>query len=353
MDSNSTQFKQSNESFEIPDHFYLLLGGHIFFQTLSAAVQFDLFGLLKKHGPITRAEIAEQLGIEEQPARILLLGCTALGLVSKSKEHYSNTELAERLLVRDTPGNLVSVIEWQHHINYRPMVRFYEALKSNKNVGLEEIAGDEDTLYARLAHDSKLETIFQEAMQSISMHANEMLLDHLDLTGVNHLVDVGGGNGTNAIAAAERFPHLRATVFDSPSVCEIAQQNMRQSTASDRLDTFPGNCFADPYPKDADCYLYCHFFTIWSEQKNRTLLQKTYDALPPGGRVIIFNMMQDDSEEGPLTAAMGSPYFLTLATGEGMLYTGSEYETWVRAAGFAHVKRLLLPKDHGAIIGTK
>ena len=64
-------------------------------------------------------------------------------------------------------------------------------------------------------------------------------------------------------------------------------------------------------------------------------------------------MMQRNDEQGPLTAAIGSPYFLTLATGEGMLYTWNEYEAWMRDAGFAHVKKHALPKDHGVVIGTK
>jgi hypothetical protein len=83
------------------------------------------------------------------------------------------------------------------------------------------------------------------------------------------------------------------------------------------------------------------------------LLRKAYDALAPGGSVIVFNMMQSDDETGPLTAAMGSPYFLTLATGQGMLYTWREYQTWMRDAGFAAVRTQKLPRDHGAIIGVK
>ena len=50
---------------------------------------------------------------------------------------------------------------------------------------------------------------------------------------------------------------------------------------------------------------------------------------------------------------MGSPYFLTLATGEGMLYTWREYEQWMREAGFETVKVQRLIRDHGAIIGVK
>lgn len=335
------------------ERLYLVMGGHIYFQTLSAAVRLDLFGLLNRHGPLTCTEIARHLEIAEKPARILLLGCTALGLLRKSGAVYSNSLMANRVLLRDVPESIVSIIEWQHHINYRPMHAFYEALSANKNVGLDEFEGDESTLYERLAHYPRLEKIFQAAMQCISVQANKTLVRFVDFSRVRHLVDVGGGDGTNVTALALEYPHLRATVFDSPSVCRIAEENIRQAGLADRVNTVAGNCFEDPFPEEADCFLFSHFLTIWSEEENCRLLKKAFDALSSGGRVIVFNMMQSNSGTGPLSAAMGSPYFLTLATGKGMLYTWKEYESWMKQAGFSSVKKQTLPRDHGAIVGMK
>lgn len=332
---------------------YPILGGHIYFQTLSAAVRFDLFGLLKKHGELDLARVARHLGIAPKPARILLLGCAALGLVSKNGPMYANSELADRLLVRDAPNNLIPVIRWQEAINYRAMAWFYEALQSNTNVGLREFPGDEPTLYQRLVHQPKLERIFQDAMEGISVHANAMLAEYVDFSMTRHLVDIGGGNGSNILALCRHYPDLRATVFDSPSVCRIAQAKIARADLADRADAVPGNCFHDEFPRDADCLLLAHFLTIWSEDENATLLKKCYRALPSGGTVVVFNMMQSDDEDGPLSAAMGSPYFLTLATGGGMLYTWNEYETWIREAGFSEVQRIVLPRDHGVLIGRK
>ena len=68
---------------------------------------------------------------------------------------------------------------------------------------------------------------------------------------------------------------------------------------------------------------------------------------------MLFNMMQHDDETGPWSAAIGSPYFLALATGEGMLYTWQEYESWMHSVGFAQTERHELPKDHGVILGIK
>ena len=335
------------------ERMYLILGGHIFFQTLSAAVELDLFSLLDARKRMTLEEIASALGCAEQPIRILLLGCTTLRLLRKRGPFYSNTMLSRQLFVRSAPKNIIDVVRWQHHINYRAMFHFAEAIRANTNVGLAEFAGNEPTLYERLAHDARLEKIFQDAMQGISVQANSMLAETLDLRDVKYLLDVGGGNATNIIALAQKFPALKAAVFDSASVCEIARQNIGRHGLTGRLAAWPGNCFTDPFPPQADTILFCHFFTIWSADNNRRLLKKCFDSLPAGGSVVIFNMMQRDSEDGPHSAALGSPYFLTLATGEGMLYTWREYRQWLQDAGFASVETRPLARDHGLIIGRK
>jgi SAM-dependent methyltransferase len=335
------------------ERLYLVFGGHIFFQTLRTAVQLDLFTLLAREGPLTRKQIAERLGIAEQPARIVVLGLTTVGLLRKRGQTYSNSHLAEILLVKSSPRKITSYVELQHRAMYKGLYWMLDSVREYRNVGIKEFRGDEPTLYQRLAHDPEVEQIFQEAMQELSMQANADMARFVDLSGVKHLVDVGGGDGTNIIAMARRWTHLRATVFDSPTVCEIARKNIAASGFADRLDAVPGDCFADPFPKGADCLMFCHFFTIWGEQKDRELLKKCHDSLPSGGKVIIFNMMQHDDETGPLSAAVGSPYFLSLATGLGMLYTWDEYESWMRGAGFHTVQRHKLLRDHGLIVGTK
>ena len=200
----------------------------------------------------------------------------------------------------------------------------------------------------------ELEQIFQGAMSSLSAQANAYLVQEVDFNRFTHVVDIGGGDGSNALALARKFPGLRVTVFDSPSVCEYATRNIAAAGLQDRVATCAGEMFSDPFPEGVDAILFSHIFTIWSLDKNLALLKKSYDALPEGGSVLVFGMMGADDDTGPLSTALGSPYFLAIATGEGMLYSWADYEERMHQAGFRSVERVEnLPLNHGAIIGTK
>ncbi|MCA9138005.1 MAG: hypothetical protein KDB00_14635 [Planctomycetales bacterium] len=335
------------------ERFFLVFGGHIFFQTLDAASRFDLFTLLKNHNGMTRQQICEELGIEEQPARIMLLGLVSSGMIKKRGEVYKNTRMANEVLCSDSQTNLLPYIALQRHVMYKGMPKFYESIKEFRNCGLEEFSGDEPTLYQRLAHDPEVEEVFHDSMSALSVQTNKILADYVDLSGVKSLVDIGGGDGTNIITLTAKYPKLQGRVFDLPTVADLARAQLAAHPNAARLGAVNGNCFEDDLPTDADCFLLAHFCTIWSPERNKQLLKKCFDALPSGGRVVIFNMMQHNDETGPLSAAVGSPYFLTIATGEGMLYTWNEYEQWARESGFADVKQVKLPRDHGAIVAIK
>jgi len=72
-------------------------------------------------------------------------------------------------------------------------------------------------------------------------------------------------------------------------------------------------------------------------EHNLGLLRKCHKSLASSGSVIIFNMMGDDDDTGPLSTALGSPYFLAIATGEGMLHAWKDYEQAFIEAGFGNV----------------
>ncbi|WP_295438485.1 methyltransferase [uncultured Thiodictyon sp.] len=332
----------------------LIAQGHSAFQLLWAGAELKLYDTLCGSPGLSPGAIGEALGLAEYPCRVLLVGLTALGVVEKRGDAYFNADLTERLLVSGQPESFTPVLGWQAHIVYPGLQDFLESLRAGTNLGLARFPGEGTTLYQRLVAHPALEQVFQDAMSALSNQANRHLLAGYDFSRFSHLVDAGGGDGTNAIAIARHYPDLKVTIFESPSVCEIAARNVAAAGLADRVFTHPGDFWTDPFPCGIDAILFCHMFTIWSMERNLQLLRICAAAVEPGGSVLLFNMMGDDDRSGPLSTALGSPYFLAIATGEGELHSWSDYEQAMHQAGFAEVKRVTgLPLNHGIIVGTR
>jgi ubiquinone/menaquinone biosynthesis C-methylase UbiE len=327
-----------------------IMEGLYAFQILSAAVKFDLFSLLQR--PLTRDQIMAKLRIAEQPARILLLGCVSLGLIHKRGESYQCSDAAAMTLSRDSPWDQRSLVRFSHEIAYRAMWWFYDSLRENTNVGLREMAGTAPTLYGRLAANPEVERTFHEMMMTVSKIVAKRFVDSVDLSAGGRLVDIGGGSATNAIALARRWPGLAIEILDLPSVVVSADRAARDAGLEHQIHTIGADCFVADFP-DCEHVLFAHFLEIWSPEQIKSLLTKAYRALPIGGHIYLINLIQQDDETGPTTAAIISAYFLTLASGLGMAYTWKEYDGWLSAAGFEPLARTSLTPAHGLIIGIR
>lgn len=311
-----------------------IIGGHIFFQTLVTGVEVGLFEVLAKKVKLTREQIVEKLGLASKPVLVMLMGLLSIRVMVKKGNYYSLNYISKRFFVSISPYNILATLQWQKYINYKAMFYMTEAFNKNSNIGLQEFSGNEPTLYERLKHDGRLNQIFQDVMEDFSKQATVRFFNQLDTFSSSYVVDVGGGNGTVLMSLAAKNTKMKGVVMDIASVENISRNNVKNKGYSDRIGFHPGSCCVDPFPTGVDMILFSHFFTIWPEEDNKKLLRKTFESLPSGGKVVLFNMMQRDSEDGLLRAAMGSPYFLTIATGEGMLYCWKDYTDWLKEAGF-------------------
>jgi hypothetical protein len=331
----------------------LLLGGPVFFQTLRSAVDLDIFTILMRNPGRTLEQLAGLAEVQVKPMRILLLGCTALGLVELDGNLFYNSRIAATLFTKDSDENILSTIDLWHHLLYKPMFHMAESVRQNRNCGLIEIPGQGETVYERLGQNPHLEKIFQAGLQSTSSANVSQLATNFDFSQIRHVLDLGGGKGTALCALARMYPNLAGTVFESPTVSQLAAQYIQAAGLSERLGVHAGNAHTDPLPTGGDCILIMHFLTIWSEESNIALLKKCFEALPSSGQLILFDGMQSNERNGPLRAARFSPYFLVLSSGHGMFYTPKEYANWLEQAGFIDVITIQTAPDHLIVHGRR
>jgi predicted O-methyltransferase YrrM len=328
-----------------------LVTGFWSFKTFSAAVERDLFTRHAGGRVLTVAGAEGELGLPERPADLLLTACASLGLLERAGDGYRNTALAEEFLVRGKPYYFGGQVTYCDRRTYLPWHRVGEALRSDR-----PLTWDPDVQESMFdTADPQLLATFWEAMYSTSIFTARALAGAVDLGGRRRLLDVGGGSGAYPIELCRLHPGLTATVLDLPHVCEIAAGKVELAGLGDRIGTVPGDFLTDErLPGGHDVLLFSMILHDWDEPTNRVLLAKAYAALPPGGLVIVSELLLDADRTGPAPAALMGMNMLVETIG-GRNYSDAEYAEWLAGAGFTGVRtvRFDAPGANGAVLGVK
>ncbi len=154
--------------------------------------------------------------------------------------------------------------------------------------------------------------------------------------GVRRLLDVGAGSGVFAIAAAQAWPGLRATIMDLDTMCEAAMHYVREGDVTDRVDTAAVDMFREPWPTGYDALFFSNIFHDWSDETCVELAKKAYDVLPSGGRIFLHEQLMNDHLDGPAVTASFS--ILMLIGTQGRQFSLPEFGTILGRAGFVDVE---------------
>jgi acetylserotonin N-methyltransferase len=287
-------------------------------------------------------ELAERLDYDVRATGIVLRLLASLGLAASRGGVFSLTDQARVYLVKASPfywGHMmrVGVSEWHRDT----------ALEKLKQKGSAGFAGPEGTPLVsgsgRPADGWAAGEIAIGQASSIaaSMHSHSLpaaigAARSYDFSGVRRILDVGGGSGCFMIAFAQAHPDLKATILELRSMCEVAKGYIGSGGVGDRVDTTAVDMFREPWPKGYDALFFSNIWHDWSVRTCSWLAERAYEALPPGGRIMLHEMLLDDDGAGPPTAAAFS-MFMLLAT-QGQQFTFPEIRRILEDAGFVGVE---------------
>ncbi|MBO9576026.1 MAG: methyltransferase [Sphingobium sp.] len=154
--------------------------------------------------------------------------------------------------------------------------------------------------------------------------------------GVNKLLDVGAGSGVFAIAAAQAWPELRATVMDLDTMCEAASKYIEDGEVADRVDTAARDMFREAWPTGYDALFFSNIFHDWNDETCVELAKKAFAVLPSGGRIFLHEQLMNDNLDGPTVTAAFS--MLMLVGTQGRQYSLPEFGTILGQAGFVDIE---------------
>ena len=297
----------------------------------AALAHFDFFSWLNDNPNATEETICDHFQWASRPADVLLTLCRANGFITTDANGRSAlTVLAREHLVKGSPWFLGP---YYAPIQNTPIVQgFLQVLKTGKPANWQAKDDGEDW------HESMMSDEFARGFtqlmncrglamgQSLAQAVSPLLRDR------KRILDVGGGSGVYATTLLAAHSHLSGAVFEQPPVDAIAREEIDKHGLVDRLAVVSGDMFNDAWPDDVDTLLLSNVLHDWDFPEVRTLLEKSADALPSGGLLIVHEAFLNDAKTGPLPVAEYSALIANIT--QGKCYAPREYGDIMAAVGF-------------------
>lgn len=299
----------------------------------AAMVHLDLFTSLAAD-PTDVAGIAKRLQLHPRPTDVLCTLLAAQGLIVREAAGVCRvTDTAREFLIANAPFD---ARPYYAAMAEKPGVAdFLKVLQTGKPANWPGEEGEADW------HAAMREPAFAEAFTAAMDCRGRVLAPALaaavQVRDGSRLLDVGGGSGVYAIALAEQFRTITATVLEAPQVDAIARRRIAEAGLSSRIDVATADMFSDAWPRDHDLHLFSNVLHDWAEPECRRLLALSAAALPEGGHILIHDMLLDDDKAGPLWAAEYSVLLSTVT--QGRLYSQAEIGQWLDELGFVVTAR--------------
>ena len=287
---------------------------------LWAGIELELFTRVSE-GINDLPQIAKALRVEPEATERLLTACIALNLLEERDGKYYNPPDVDRYLVRGKPT---------YHGDW---ALFHKGgYEQWKNLGAT-LRPPTDS-YQRMREDAKAAREMTVAGYYSSISAGKKFARECDLSPYSLLLDLGGGSGVYSIMACQAYAHLRAIVFDFPTVCAVTDEFISQAGLSDRIKTWRGDYLKDEYPPGVDVILLCGTLEPLTSEEHKLVLKRAFDHLPPGGGIVLIINMLEDDRSGPLEAVLSNLGHVFSPGRWGRIHNAAELEQFMTRAGF-------------------
>jgi demethylspheroidene O-methyltransferase len=307
-----------------------LCAGFVYSQVLFACVELRLFDQLRR-GPRSLQSLAQSCALSVPAMRTLLDAAEAVQLVQRrsGKERFGLGIHGAALL--GNPGLLPMIAH--HRLFYADLADPVALLRGthprSRLAGYWSYATNEQP--QNLTDDKVGE--YSTLMATSQGLVGDEILDAYSLKTHHCLLDVGGGDGTFCLMAAERFPRLRVVCFDLPAVAQLAREQFKCKGLGARATWVGGSFLQDELPSGADIISLIRVLHDHDDPAAMKILRAARAALPQDGALLIAEPLADTRGGQRAASAYFGFYFLSMSSGR--VRTATELAQMLLQAGFA------------------
>jgi SAM-dependent methyltransferase/16S rRNA G966 N2-methylase RsmD len=268
----------------------------------------------------TADQLAEQLQLDPLATGKVLRALSSLGIAATDGDRFRIAPSIGARFVAG-PGDFTPFLEHSHDL--------YERWGENLEPWLR---GEQWTTKRR---DPAGVARFGAAMQAMASQLAGQVAAILDLSGVVHMLDVGGGTGTYARVFCQGWPGLTAVVLDTPAVAEIGREQIGGTKLEGRIEFLGGDYHDSDYGSGYGLVLLANVLHQEPPERASALVERAAAALEPGGRVAVVDFSIDDRKT---SSRVGSLFAINMRS-FGDTYSEPTIRSWMSRAGLVHIQR--------------
>ena len=240
----------------------------------------------------TAAEVADAESLDPQAAFRFLRACTSVGLTARQGgERFTATPLLQTLH-SEHPHSLRSLALYGGTgSHWGPWGNLSEAVRTGAPQAVATLGAP---FFDWLTENPDEAAVFTASMTAMTHGLAQQLAEVIDVQDARSVVDVGGASGNFVHTLMRRHQQLAGMVLDLPHVEADAVASAERLDVADRF-TFVAGDFFEKVPA-ADLYLLKFVLHDWDDDACVRLLENCRDSLGPGGRIVVAELVVDQSD---------------------------------------------------------
>jgi len=325
-----------------PKHILDLEWGFARSATLMAALEISLFDYVAQ-GANTPALLATAADISERGARGILHAISALGLLSCENETYSLSADAQAYLVSGKAEYLGDMHKIFYGMNARIWPKLTESVRTGEPI-MDLFVADENRHWDDVF--PFLTAVSRPMVQTIARYVAQSSKP------TKRVLDVGAGAGLYTCEITRMDDRVTTTSLDQEEVLPYLQRAVDEYGLDKRVALHSGDIFLMDWAGPHDFVLFSHLLHGFDPQSCSRLASKAFDALAPGGELLIHEFIPDPVS--PETRPIASLFNLEmLMTSQGSAYTVADYDRLLGEIGFAPCRDIPAPGGATRILSAQ
>ena len=287
----SFPFLASAGSVTEPPCLFQLASSYWISQAIYVAAKLGIADAVKDH-PKSAAEIAFATHSDEASVyRLMRALCTVGAFRTVGGDKFSVTEVGKPLQT-GILGSLRAMVITLGEVHYAAWAHLLQSIKTGK-AAFPQAFGAE--MFDYLVRDADAGQAFNRAMSDYSALSACAILLSYNFSGIQSIVDVGGGCGKLLMSILQMYPAVRGTLFDMPPVIEAARKTLDTDPCRERCTLTPGS-FLDGVPQGADIYLLSSVIHDWDDEHATQILKNCRRSMGPHSRVVLLEFVVPEAK---------------------------------------------------------